>query len=40
VSFAVLVHSTVTTPNQAEMTCMKIAIKLASPTNHKSPYLN
>ena len=30
----------VTTPNRAEITCMKIAIRLASPTTHKSPYLN
>jgi hypothetical protein len=30
----------ITTPNRAEMTCMKIAIRLASPTTHKSPYLN
>ena len=30
----------VTTPRRAEMTCMKMAIKLARPTTHKSPYLN
>ena len=30
----------VTTPNRAEITCMKIAIRLASPTTHNSPYLN
>ena len=30
----------VATPRRAEMTCMKMAIRLASPTTHKSPYLN
>ena len=30
----------VTTPRRAEMTCMKIAIKLARPTTQSSPNLN
>ena len=30
----------VTTPKRAEITCMKMAIRLARPTTHKSPYLN
>ena len=30
----------VTTPRRAEMTCMKMAMRLARPTTHKSPYLN
>ena len=30
----------VTTPKRAEMTCMKMAIKLARPTTQSSPYLN
>ena len=29
----------VTTPSRAEITCMKIAIRLARPTTHSSPYL-
>ena len=30
----------VTTPSRAEMTCMKMAIRLASPTTQSRPYLN
>ena len=30
----------VVTPNRAEMTCRKMAIKLAKPTTQRSPYLN
>ena len=30
----------VTTPSRAEITCMKIAIRLARPTTQSSPYLN
>ena len=30
----------VTTPRRAEITCMKMAIRLARPTTHSSPYLN
>ena len=29
----------VTTPNRAAITCMKMAIRLAMPTTHNSPYL-
>ena len=29
----------VTTPSRAEMTCMKMAIRLARPTTHNNPYL-